>query len=1666
VAKIAAGGTGLFYSTYLGNGGDEAEAIAVDGAGNAWVTGDTDSTNFPTTGNAVQKSNRGNPYAVFVAELTADGSALPYATYLGGSGDNGSYGLAVDSANNVYIVGETSATDFPTVNATQATYGGGTYNAFVSELTAAGGALAFSTYLGGSGDDAAFGIAVAPDDSVDVAGLTSSTNFPTVNPLQAANAGTYNAFVASYGAPASTCPSPWLCADIGNPPLTGDQTLTNGTWTIHGSGADIWNASDQFHFVWQGVSGDSSIVARLTSQQNTSICTKAGIMYRASTDPADVNYSVVMLPDCHFSTSSVQVNARSAVSTTTTTANDTLTALPVYLKATRTGSTFTAYTSSDGVTWTPIPNSAVSLPNMPNTALVGLAVCSQNSATTSQATFDNVSLAGSADLTQLDTDTAHYTQTVGLSSTSANLQLFNGPVGSLAGGAWTPRNTTLSPVTGTGMLAPAQVPFGLQIAQASGGPTLASLTTEDGITVGLGLASGAATPTPVTGRVNLNAVTYPSLTFPVVAPPTATATITATPPPTSTPVNSAGGVNVYVGYADSLRPNPNLPVPWQGAPNTGFVGHADSGGVYDSGAIRLDNTTAATVTIKDATIILHTVNNDGTGGPASGQTFDLWGSNTIAPNGSLILAATGPGDNFDTSDFPLAGTSCTSSAGPTTNPPHITLTFGDNSQATITDTAHVLDTGGYDTVTCPGGNESLQWRALGTTGVAQASGHLTLAAQTAPQIAGLPYAEIATLTDASNQPQPNVAVNFGVASGPNAGLTGQAFTDSQGHATFTYTSTVAGTDTITASLTNASGGVVTATPVTVTWSPPPVGDLSLQAIPAGLDVRVVLQNATSAGPFTLALAPDPSTNTQLVQGADGSIAAVQPITTYGDDRVAPVAITQTEYTVQPPSATDSNADPATLVNGGPVTPTLISTTGITQYVTLNVDPKWLNDPHRVFPVTLDLPIMTADAAANTDVFGTASSCAPNATIPQAVVVGAENGCTYNGQVSFDLSSLPAGASIVSATLNMYTPNQTGPTGVQVLQNAPPSSDSPVVTLASWNGAPAVVTPAAPIAQSGNAGHWQSWTITSLAQQWSQDGSTNGGLTLTGAGTPVRFAFPGGLANDSPTLAPYLTIGYGTASGGGAATMAAPSTAGVTTNAASAAPTYHDGQPFIYGEASTYDANAPNTPGSCPPNSTAVNKDITCGGNNIKVAAVSTTAHPGVQTNSSFGGQYIRFGVNVPCPNNQSNINAYKPGPTYWDTADRNNALGSTTARIIQAAYTNGLIPVVNVTADLCTGRPYDTAGVPSQLLPSQPSPAQWQQDMQDLASYVYSAALKGYPSRRIYFEIGNEEDLNNGNDGFQKDKNGNLLPPGPHSRLIYQGTASGKPFYYPEVFGAAAQGLNTLATLDKVNNFRVMIGGMFNPTSKPDPSTNKVKNGGCKEINWDNNDLGSDGHATDSNILIARDAIRDAVANGVASNNLALAVHTYGYDTKPGEGLWRNYYNEYPGAKTGIYRGWGGVCRDLGYMLATWTNSKFNRYHLPIFSTEGNWSTGPTSPNDCNNSYGCAGNYLVDLFSYLFDKYSTRNAKGKLVINPDTTPVRFLFYRGVDDFYVGDRIGLYDIHGVAKAYSVYATYSSHKTKNPINTCYNSQVIGFKNMPHDYYWLRNGTCYARQQGNGS
>jgi hypothetical protein len=200
VAKVNASGAALVYSTYLGGNAsiEYGQGIAVDSAGNAYVTGSTDSTNFPTA-NAIQVANGGFEDA-FVAKLNASGTALAYSTYLGGSGHDGGFGIAVDSAGNAYVIGSTNSTNFPTANPLQAANGGGYADAFVAKVNASGTALVYSTYLGGGGADEGYSIAVDSAGNAYVTGYTQSSNFPTVNAIQVANGGFEDAFVAKVNA--------------------------------------------------------------------------------------------------------------------------------------------------------------------------------------------------------------------------------------------------------------------------------------------------------------------------------------------------------------------------------------------------------------------------------------------------------------------------------------------------------------------------------------------------------------------------------------------------------------------------------------------------------------------------------------------------------------------------------------------------------------------------------------------------------------------------------------------------------------------------------------------------------------------------------------------------------------------------------------------------------------------------------------------------------------------------------------------------------------------------------------------------------------------------------------------------------------------------------------------------------------------------------------------------------------------------------------------------------------------------------------------------------------------------------------------------------------------------------------------------------------------------
>jgi hypothetical protein len=209
VAKLDPFGA-LIYSTYLGGSNfDQGQAIAVDGNGNMYLTGFTNSSNFPTVG-AVQPIFKGGPADAFVAKLNATGSALMYSTYLGGSGFDRGFGIAIDSAGNAFVTGGTTSPDFPTMGAVQPGFGGGT-DAFVAKLDATGSALVYSSYLGGSDDDLSRSIAVDSAGHAYITGSTKSRNFPTTaGVLQPILGGDLDGFAAKLveQAPATSTPTP------------------------------------------------------------------------------------------------------------------------------------------------------------------------------------------------------------------------------------------------------------------------------------------------------------------------------------------------------------------------------------------------------------------------------------------------------------------------------------------------------------------------------------------------------------------------------------------------------------------------------------------------------------------------------------------------------------------------------------------------------------------------------------------------------------------------------------------------------------------------------------------------------------------------------------------------------------------------------------------------------------------------------------------------------------------------------------------------------------------------------------------------------------------------------------------------------------------------------------------------------------------------------------------------------------------------------------------------------------------------------------------------------------------------------------------------------------------------------------------------------------------
>lgn len=263
VSKLAPDGKTLIYSTYLGGNGTEdlsnRSGISVDTAGNAYVTGDTQSANFPLK-SAVQPAKNGNTSTsdAFVSVINPSGSDFVYSTYLGGLNDDFGLAIATDSSKNAYVAGKTKSTSFPgstatrtstttsdafvaklnpagsaisyltfvggpsgddaanaitvdsggsaviagsagpgvpTVSSIQSFFKGGADDALIAKLSTSG-AVSFSTYMGGSGDEEALGVALGADGVIYVTGFTDSLDFLIHEPLRAANAGVKDIFIA------------------------------------------------------------------------------------------------------------------------------------------------------------------------------------------------------------------------------------------------------------------------------------------------------------------------------------------------------------------------------------------------------------------------------------------------------------------------------------------------------------------------------------------------------------------------------------------------------------------------------------------------------------------------------------------------------------------------------------------------------------------------------------------------------------------------------------------------------------------------------------------------------------------------------------------------------------------------------------------------------------------------------------------------------------------------------------------------------------------------------------------------------------------------------------------------------------------------------------------------------------------------------------------------------------------------------------------------------------------------------------------------------------------------------------------------------------------------------------------------------------------------------
>lgn len=187
--------------------------------------------------------------------------------------------------------------------------------------------------------------------------------------------------------PTATLPSPWVGQEVGNVAIPGSAGYANGTFTLNGAGSDIGGFSDGFYFVYQPFTGNGEIKARVVSVQNTATGAKAGVMIRAGLE-ANAAYTLMSISPVE----GAAFERRLSTGYGTTLSSGGASKAPYWVRLIRSGDTFTALQSPDGITWTQVGPTVTS--TMPATVFVGLAVTSNNNAALCTATLDNVTVSG------------------------------------------------------------------------------------------------------------------------------------------------------------------------------------------------------------------------------------------------------------------------------------------------------------------------------------------------------------------------------------------------------------------------------------------------------------------------------------------------------------------------------------------------------------------------------------------------------------------------------------------------------------------------------------------------------------------------------------------------------------------------------------------------------------------------------------------------------------------------------------------------------------------------------------------------------------------------------------------------------------------------------------------------------------------------------------------------------------------------------------------------------------------------------------------------------------------------------------------------------------------------------------------------------------------------